>query len=899
MPTIEQPLSEQIRQGVVSHIVRYDLLRRREFRDRFLCCIEAGLFDKLAGKRRRILWELVVAGAEAYLTGRTMATSDFHLAASTSRTTAGRCLRILEQLGIFRLQADHNDRRRSLVSFSVPFGKILDHYVNECFEEFEDLITTHHDRERREAERALADSEVRWRSLAEESPDLLVLLDSNFDIQFINYTLPELPPEQVIGNPVSRYLPDDDRQRIMRVLETVASSRRPAWYETSYLTPAGEIVFFESRVVARIVDDTVIGLTIHARNIGERKRAEDALRESETRYRRLVDSSPDAIGVHVDGKIVFVNPAGLRLFGADRPEQLLGRDAFDFIEPEFRQQSRERVRKMLEKDWIAEPFNVRWRRLDGNVIDVEVNGRMVIHDGKPGIETVARDVSERRRMEEALRESEERYRSLVEIAPDAILITLEDKVVYANQAAADVFGTERPEQLLNKAPSSLLPANTRDSMQERRKRILSGQTPPTALETKVLKADGSEFDAELKGIPVSWKGNVALLTIFRDISERKLVGSELARARKTEAIGRLTGGVAHEFNNVLMAVMANLEMLEADLEGDEGQLEMVRTASLAARRGADVTNRLTAFGRHQALTPENIDPSEFAPRTRNLLKSGLHENIEIETLVHRPLDNIFADPGQLHAALSELALNSSEAMPEGGTLTLEYGNTHLDRQRLAQSEAAPGDYALVAVQDTGSGIAAGDIERIFDPFFTTRGMATHSGLGLSMVQGFVRQSAGHIEIESEPGAGTTVRLYLPRADEGEEGAAEATLGGGETILLVEDDEVVRASLAGSLRHLGYVVVDAEDAAAALVVLGCQPIDLVVTDIIMPGGMSGFDLAQTVATEHPGPGFVFMSGYADALAHNGSVPVSSGQLLRKPFNRRDLGRAIRHALDKPN
>ncbi|HJP20868.1 MAG TPA: PAS domain S-box protein, partial [Alphaproteobacteria bacterium] len=278
-------LSKQIRQGVVSHIIRYDLLRRQEFRDKFLSRIGPGHLDEFAGKRRRILWEVIVAGAEAYLTDRAMATSDFHLAAATSRTTAGRCLRTLKQLGIVHLQVDQSDRRRSLVSISAPFQDILDLYVDECFEEFEDLITTHHDRERHKAEMALEDSEVRWRSLAEESPDHVILIDTNFEIQFINHTMPGLTPEQVSGTQISSYLRDEDRQHVMNALEGVTSSRHPASFETSCVTADGEILFFESRVVARVVDDAVIGLTIHARNISDRKLTEQALKNREARFR--------------------------------------------------------------------------------------------------------------------------------------------------------------------------------------------------------------------------------------------------------------------------------------------------------------------------------------------------------------------------------------------------------------------------------------------------------------------------------------------------------------------------------------------------------------------------------------------------------------------------------------
>lgn len=395
---------------------------------------------------------------------------------------------------------------------------------------------------------------------------------------------------------------------------------------------------------------------------------------------------------------------------------------------------------------------------------------------------------------------------------------------------------------------------------------------------------------------------VGFYSLSTDITDLHQAQEALAHSQKMEAVGRLTGGVAHDFNNVLMAVIANLEMLEDDLGPGDERVQLARAAIGAARRGADVISRLLAFARKQTLDPAAIDLLDLSASLGTLLTSSMGGAVKVTTRISEPLSPAFADQGHLQNALLNLAVNAADAMPHGGKLEIEMADVRLDEARLAGNEVArPGDFVMIAVSDTGSGIAAELMDRIFDPFFTTKGMATNSGLGMSMVQGFVQQSQGHLEIESEVGVGTLVRIFLPCAEASKEAPAkpadrpQAQLGGSETILLVEDDQAVRNTLAQTLGRLGYSVAVAEDGPAALAVLAAQPVDAVVTDQIMPHGMTGLELARQAAKDYPGLGFVLITGYADALKAAADDGEGKYQMLSKPFGQASLAAAVRSAL----
>jgi nitrogen-specific signal transduction histidine kinase/CheY-like chemotaxis protein len=385
------------------------------------------------------------------------------------------------------------------------------------------------------------------------------------------------------------------------------------------------------------------------------------------------------------------------------------------------------------------------------------------------------------------------------------------------------------------------------------------------------------------------------------VTERRTVEEQLRQAQKMEAIGNLTGGMAHDFNNLLGIIIGNLDLLRDRQSGDPDALELTGEALDAALRGADLTRRLLAFARRQPLQPERADVNALIAGIVKLLERTLGEQIQITLDLNPDTWPVVVDPAQLESALTNLATNARDAMHGGGQLIIVTGNRSLDADYTSQhAEVEPGDYALIEVSDTGTGMAPEVASHIFEPFYTTKEPGKGTGLGLSMVFGFIKQSGGHINVYSEVGIGTTFRLFLPRADAGAEAGGTvvpATLvrGNGETVLAVEDNTSLRRVVVRQLTELGYRVLEAEDAQTALRVLESEPVDLLFSDIVMPGGTSGYELARTALSGCPAIKIVLTSGFPEQkIAGDANAP--NLRLLSKPYRKDELGRILRDVLD---
>ena len=402
------------------------------------------------------------------------------------------------------------------------------------------------------------------------------------------------------------------------------------------------------------------------------------------------------------------------------------------------------------------------------------------------------------------------------------------------------------------------------------------------------------------GQPVGHAGTI------QDITESRRAEQQLRQAQKMEAVGQLTGGVAHDFNNLLAVILDNSEILQETLSDDDGKRRKLLEAVLrAAERGADLTQRLLAFSRKQTLDPQAVDLNSSVAGMSEILRRTLGETIEIETEAAPDLWPCEVDPGQLENALLNLAVNARDAMPDGGRLTIETANALIEQDQLElEAEIAPGAYLLLTVTDTGIGMAPEILEHVFEPFFTTKDVGRGSGLGLPMVYGFAKQSGGHVTVSSEPGSGTTVKLYLPRSDRDRDradrlGTQSEPRARGEVVLVVEDDLDVRTLSMALLDSLGYRVLEAGDGASATRALDeAAHIDLLLTDVVLPGGMSGTAVAREAAQRHPAIKVLYMSGYAaESMARHGK-PDRGVLLLQKPFRRGELAHKVRQALDRP-
>lgn len=395
-------------------------------------------------------------------------------------------------------------------------------------------------------------------------------------------------------------------------------------------------------------------------------------------------------------------------------------------------------------------------------------------------------------------------------------------------------------------------------------------------------------------------------SLHEQIEQREQAEEALRQAQKMEAIGQLTGGVAHDFNNLLQVILGNLERLRRRVEGQADVHRLIDAALRGAERAATLTQRLLAFSRRQPLAPKPIEVNKLVTGMSDLLARTLGENIRVDTLLASGLWRVSADENQLESALLNLAVNARDAMEGIGTLTIETDNTVLNEAYVrGEEDVKSGQYVLVAVSDTGSGMGREVLDRVFEPFFTTKGIGQGTGLGLSMVYGFVKQSGGHVKIHSQPGAGTSVKLYLPRLLDGvgqppsRESIGELPRGdGSELVLVVEDENDVRMLTLGTLRELGYEVLEARDSTSALHIIDNEPrIRLLFTDVGLPGGMNGRELADAARRLRPELKVLFTTGYArNAIVHHGRLDPGV-ELIGKPFSGADLALKIRQMLDQ--
>jgi PAS domain S-box-containing protein len=492
-------------------------------------------------------------------------------------------------------------------------------------------------------------------------------------------------------------------------------------------------------------------------------------------------------------------------------------------------------------------------------------------------------------------------RRIFETSLDLILVAdRQGNLIRVSPSCAAILGYRPDEMIGRNAIGFLYPDdldNTRNEMRlGRRGRQMRN------FECRYVHKEG-------RVVPLVWTGvwsepDHQHFFIGRDMTERIQLESQLRQAQKMEAVGQLTGGIAHDFNNILTTIISTAELLGDQLAGNPRLADMVRGIDEAAERGAQLVRRLLAFARRQPLSAHALDLNEVVTRMVAILRRVLGEDIALKAALADGLWPACADPSQLDDAILNLAVNARDAMARGGQLVIETANVQLDALYAAQNvDAVPGDYVALTVTDSGTGMAPEVIERAFEPFFTTKEVGHGTGLGLSMVYGFVTQSRGHVKIYSEIGHGTSIKLYLPRAARasaaaGDQPAAAAPQPGGrESILIVEDEASVRIVAASILESLGYQVLQAEDGRSALEILQSpQPIDLLFTDLIMPNGMSGQDLLQAARALRPGLKALFTSGYSATVIEARGETDQSVPLLGKPYRKQKLAEAIRGVLD---
>ena len=521
--------------------------------------------------------------------------------------------------------------------------------------------------------------------------------------------------------------------------------------------------------------------------------------------------------------------------------------------------------------------------------------------------TVAKQLGqfiERKLAEESLRLSEARYRSLVELCPDAIFIRQEGRIAFINSAAMKLLGAEKPEQIVGREMLDLIHPDYRNVVRDRMKQLSDSAQPLPFLEENFLRLDGSAVEVEAGAVPFIFGGKPAEQIIARDLTLRKSLEAKIRQAQKMDAIGTLAGGIAHDFNNVLTVISGYSEVLLARLSPDDPLRGPIEQIHKAGARAASLTRQLLVFSRKQVVERKILDLNAIVKETEKMLKRLIGEDISLTAALEPKLGKIKADAGHIDQVLMNLAANARDAMPRGGKLTIETANVELDADYTStHSDVRSGRHVLLAVSDDGCGMDSATLSHLFEPFFTTKGLARGTGLGLATVYGIVKDSGGHISVYSEPGSGTSFKIYFPRVDEEPARLEELTPGlpqlqdGKETVLLVEDEEDVRTFTRHLLTSFGYRVLDAHDGVDAIRVSEAhpEPIPLLVSDVIMPR-MGGRQLAENLKRERPDLKVLFISGYTDDAVVRHGVLQADVAFLQKPFTPTALASKVREVLE---
>ena len=634
-------------------------------------------------------------------------------------------------------------------------------------------------------------------------------------------------------------------------------------------------------------------------------RAEAAIRESEEKFRTLVESSLVGVYIIQDGRFVYTNPAMSKMYHYTAAEFMAMPSVLDTVAPEDHQAVMDNIRKRIDGEAESIKYDFTAVKRNGERVRVEVFGSRTSYHGRPAVIGTAEDVTERKNAEERLRHSEERYRSLFEESIDAIYVTTPaGKFLDINTAGVKLFGFDSRDELLALENVKELYDNPEE--RERTKQIMETDgfmrdnliTVRRKDGIRLIVQDSATVLRDADGKPIAYRG------ILRDVTEKRKLEEQLLQSQKLESLGQLTSGIAHDFNNVLGGIIGFTELALGKIGEDHPVNGYLMRIYGLADRAAKITKQLLAFARRQILMPRELNLNELIGDILELLKRLLGEQIQVRFIPGAELKTILADPSQVEQVVLNLSVNAGDAMEHGGKLTIETANTRLDEFYCrTHTNVRPGEYAVITVSDTGTGMDQVTLERIFEPFYTTKEIGKGTGLGLSVVHGIIRQHGGTISVYSEKGKGTTFKVYFPaakgiaRKSPDRQGRATKISRGSETVLVVEDNEELREFMRTFLVENGYTVLTAREGEEGLAAFERQPsnISLIISDIVMPK-MSGKALKEAVDKRFPGRKFLFISGYTDNDVHQGFILDEKVDFLQKPFTAIEFSERVRKILD---
>jgi two-component system cell cycle sensor histidine kinase/response regulator CckA len=819
--------------------------------------------------------------------------------------------RLLEDVGqpVHGLQ-NSGQWRHTLKSGRVIEVEITSHPLPFAGRDAE-LVVIHDVTDRNRAEEALRESEERYRELINGVKDYAIFMLNPIG-QVVSWNqgaerIQGYSAREIVGRHFSCFHPPEDAEAGTPEQGLRKAVEAGRWEHEGWQVRKNGSRFLANVVITALIGENgkLRGFSNVTQDITDRKRADEALKRAELKYRTIFEEA--IIGIFQstpDGRLLSANPAMAQLYGYSSPEEMLT-NVVDvrsqlYVDPS----QRDDFKRRMKEDGVVRHFEAEVYRKDGSKMWLSANARAVQIGGVVvRYEGTFEDISERKRLEKQLGRAEEKYRSIVENAVVGIFQSTPDgRYMTANPAMASMLGYESPEELVASIANIGQQVYVDPKRREEFTQLVDEYGVVKNFELQAYRKDGSKMWLSANVLAIRRDGKIVRYEgMNEDITQRKMLEDQLRQAQKMEAVGRLAGGVAHDFNNALAVITGYADLLQVNLSPEDPLRKHAEEVGKAGRRAAALTRQLLGFSRKQVINPVVLDLNATIGELEKMLRRLIGEDIQITFKRELNLGGVKIDPGQLEQILMNLAVNARDAMPQGGKLCIETANAELDETYARQNVyVTPGSYVMFSVSDTGCGMDKETQAHIFEPFFTTKDPGKGTGLGLSTVYGIVKQNDGYIQVYSEPGKGATFKIYFARVRQATQvpvSAAPALLPGGtETILLVEDEEALRKLARTSLQSRGYSVLEAPDAEAAAKLANKHSgaIDLLLTDVVMPGA-SGRELADRLVKMRPGLKVLYMSGYTGDLVAQHGVLDPGILLLEKPFTLHSLLTKVREAL----
>lgn len=754
-------------------------------------------------------------------------------------------------------------------------------------------------------EAALRESEQKYRSFIETLTDIVFTLDVDGNFTYMNpysETFTKIPVKDIIGRSFTEIVAPEYHELAFDRFERGLAGEKTPMYEAEIITREGNRIPIEVNVISMLDDQgKAIGRIGVARDITGRKQVETALRESEEKFRVLAESTPTAIMLYQDDRWIYANPAAEKISGYTEAE-LKTMTFWDIVHPDYKKMIQKRGESRQKGLPVERRYEFRIISKDGRETWVDLSGAKTIYGGKPAGIISVMDITDRKLSEQAIRESEEKYRTILESIEEGYFeLDLEGNFVFFNDSMCKIIGYSR-EKLTGINYRSFTPKSIQRTILRKALNIYKTGKPEEILDYEFVREDDSTGSIEMSlslifdstNNPIGYRG------IARDNSERKRLEAQLLQAQKMEALGTLAGGIAHDFNNLLMAIQGNTSLIKMDIDDKHPHAKRVQLIEQCIFSGSELTKQLLGFARGGKYEVKPTDLNEIIQKTSEMFGHAKKE-IKIHRKLKGNLWNVEVDQGQIEQVLLNMYVNAWQAMPGGGELFLETTNVSLDKNHVQTYQTRPGKYVKISVADTGVGMDEATMARIFDPFFTTKDMSRGSGLGLASAYGIIRNHEGIINVYSEKGRGSTFNIFLPASDKkvvpDEESADTHILKGNETVFLIDDENMIIEIGSDILERLGYEVLTASSGEQALEIFSekSHQIDIVILDMIMPGigGAETYDRLKNIRDDVK---VILSSGYSmNGHAANILARGCNG-FIQKPFDIKTLSLKIREILD---